>query len=92
MVQSRTAITKLAPSGVVAYSKVGDRVKPPGKPVGVIAVQPKGLKPDEFNPLVLFFTVNPYRRDFNKVVDQTNKKPKLSKYGQDLFNSCFKNW
>lgn len=66
----------------------------PGRAVGVIAVKPKGLKDNEYNPLVMYFTVNRYRprKDLNTVIDQTNKKKDLTGYAADLFDSCFKNW
>jgi hypothetical protein len=66
----------------------------PGTVVGVIARQAKDYKRGDFNPLVLFFTVSPYRKDLNKVIDQTRqqKKAKLPKYEESLFDSCFKKW
>lgn len=66
--------------------------KPPGRPVGVIAKLPIGHKEGRFNPLVMFFTVSPYRKDFNRVVEQSQRGTRLPKYEKDLFNSCFKNW
>jgi hypothetical protein len=64
----------------------------PGRLVGVIAVRPKGIKTHDFNPLIIRFVVNRYRKDFNQVVDQTDRKTKLPRYEESLFNSCFKYW
>ena len=68
--------------------------KPPGRIVDVIARKPKGLKDGEFNPLVIFWTVSPYRKDLNDVIEQREKikKAQLPKYEADLFRHCFKNW
>jgi hypothetical protein len=64
----------------------------PGRLVGIIAVRPKGLRSAEYNPLIIRFVVNRYRKDLNKVIDQTNKTSRLPNYEQSLFESCFKNW
>lgn len=72
-------------------AKSGSR-KIEGRPVGVIAVRPKHIKPGAFNPCIIFFTVNPYRKDYNKVVEQLDRPGRLPKYEQSLFDSCFKNW
>ncbi|MEN2464945.1 hypothetical protein [Ornithinibacillus sp. JPR2-1] len=66
----------------------------PGKPVGVIAVKPKDLQDEEaeYNPLMLYFCVNPYRTDLEVVLEQGKKKGSLSNYQQSLYESCFKNW
>lgn len=66
--------------------------RPTGRLVGIIAVRPKGLAEGEYNPLVLCWTVNPYRKDYNEVVEQQQKKPQLPKYSSDLFYSMFKKW
>ncbi|AYP68420.1 hypothetical protein HWB91_gp50 [Bacillus phage vB_BboS-125] len=66
--------------------------RPPGRLVGIIAVRPKGLAAGEYNPLVMAWTVNPYRKDYNEVVEQQQKKPQLSKYSNDLFYSMFRKW
>lgn len=80
-------------SNYKAYNRKGERITlDPGKPIGVIAVQSKDHEPGRFNPLVLYFSVNKYRKDLNAVIDQTNKKAQLPKYERSLFDSCFKNW
>lgn len=77
-----------------AYDRRGEGPKPPGRLVGVIAVKSKNESKKGFNPYVLFFTVSPYRKDYNQVVDQIEqcKKARLPRYAQSLFHSCFKNW
>ena len=67
-------------------------VKVPGRVVGVIAVKPKGLRSTEFNPCVIAFTVDLYRSDLNRVIEQGERKSKLSNYSKSLFHSCFKKW
>ncbi|MBO0961977.1 hypothetical protein J1P26_19925 [Neobacillus sp. MM2021_6] len=76
------------------YNRNNFEEKPPGKPVGEIEVVPFGYPKDKFNPFIVYLVVSPYRRDFNKIVDQINqqRKAKLPAYERDLFNSCFKNW
>jgi hypothetical protein len=78
----------------MATKQIPNRAKPPGRLVGKIAVQSKDHTPGDFNPLVLNWTVDKHRKveDFNKVVDQSLKKPKLPKYEASLFASCFQNW
>jgi hypothetical protein len=79
-------------SQYVPYNRGGKIPKTKqGKVVGVIARKPKDHKRD-YNPLVLFWVVNPYRKDLNTVIDQQEKKPQLPAYEQSLFDSCFKNW
>lgn len=71
------------------------RVKhPPGRVVGVISRKPKGHMAGKYNPLIIFFTVNPYRKDYQKVIEQrdTIENAKLPAYEASLFASCFKNW
>jgi hypothetical protein len=63
-----------------------------GKPVGVIAVKPKGFQDGAYNPLIIFFAVNPYRKDLNEVIEQDKRKGRLSNYQQSLYDSCFKKW
>ena len=63
--------------------------RPPGKLVGIIAVKPKGLGDNEYNPLVLAFTVNPYRKDLRK---EEPPKPPFTNYSRSLLKSMFKNW
>lgn len=76
----------------IPYNRRARYIKAPGRIVGVIARQPKGYKPGDFNPLVIYFTVDNFRKDLDIVIDQQNKKPQLPKYSQSLFDSCFKNW
>lgn len=83
--------TRRNPAYAPKTARAGGR-NPQGRPVGVIAVRSKRSKPGDFNPLVIFFTVNHYRKDYNQVVEQVNKKAQLPKYEQSLFDSCFKNW
>lgn len=82
---------KLA-SQYVPYSRSPQKQRVPGKLVGVIARKPIYPTPNDYNPLVLYWTVNPYRKDFNDVVEQTEKQGRLTGYAADLFHSCFKNW
>jgi hypothetical protein len=84
--------TRKAISTRVYDRRGGFKKLPPGRPVGVIARQPKGHKKGDYNPLVLFFTVNPYRKDYDDVVDQGEYKGKLTGYTASLFHSCFKDW
>jgi hypothetical protein len=81
-------------STYIPYNRNRIAEKPPGKPVGVVAVLPSSQPKVRFNPFIIYLTVSPYRKDFNKVVDQVRKlkKVKLPSYEQSLFYSCFKNW
>jgi hypothetical protein len=79
----------------VPYNRSGEKgPRPSGKLVGIISVQPNDFKPGDFNPLVLFLSVNKRRKDFAKVIEQIDqiKKAQLPKYEKALFDSCFKNW
>ena len=60
--------------------------------VGVIAVRPKGLSMDAYNPLVLFWTINPYRKDLEEVIAQSERNGQPKSYANSLVNSMFKNW
>lgn len=66
------------------YNRSGVVKTVPGKPVGVVNIGQN----------IVYFTVSPYRKDFNQVVDQTLKikYSRLPKYEQSLFHSCFRNW
>ena len=79
-----------------AYNRSGKTVlrRFPGRIVSVIAVKPKGLGPNEYNPLFLYFAVSRYRKDYGKVLQQIDqqKRAELPKYENSLFESCFKNW
>lgn len=66
--------------------------KQPGRVAGVIAVKPKGLAPGEYNPCVILWTVDTFRKDFGRVLEQNKRTTKLPAYEKELFDSCFKNW
>lgn len=66
--------------------------RPTGRLVGIIAVRPKDLPEGAFNPLVIKWTVNPYRKDLNAVIDQAVRKGQKPSYSTDLFYSMFKKW
>lgn len=67
--------------------------KKPGRPVGEISVQPAALPAGKtFNYLSLVFTVDRSRKDYTRVVEQSEQKGRLPVYEQSLFNSCFANW
>ncbi|MFJ5716559.1 hypothetical protein [Neobacillus sp. NPDC093127] len=77
-----------------AHDRLGNVKKPPGRIVGVIERLPENHPAGTFNPLILYFTVSPFRKDYNQVVDQlkTIKNTRLPKYEASLFHSCFKKW
>lgn len=70
--------------------RYGTQKRLPGKPVGIIAVEPTNKS--AYNPLVITFTVSPYRKDFRLVLLQDEREDHLSDYAQSLFESCFKGW
>jgi hypothetical protein len=78
-------------------SKVFKRERPqaweeqPGRLVGVIAVRAKGYK-GAYNPLKINFVVNRTRKDYNRVVAQSERPKQLPKYSSSLFHSMFKKW
>ncbi len=70
--------------------RYGKTKRLPGKPVGIISVEP--IDKDKYNPLVLTFTVSRYRNDFKYVLMQSKCEDRLSGYAKSLFDSCFKGW
>jgi len=78
---------KYAPRNVKMMEK-----KQPGRLVGVIAIQSENALVDDFNPHTLFWSVDVDRKDYNRVVQQSERKGGLPKYEKQLFDSCFKNW
>jgi hypothetical protein len=85
---------KFSPNYMPYNRKGKDAKRFPGRIVGVIAVRHKGLQPDHFNPLVMFFAVSRYRKDYGVVLEQIEqqKEVKLPNYEKSLFDSCFKHW
>lgn len=68
-----------------------DERKAPGRPVGLIAVQPNGHIPGAFNNLALFFTVDRSRKDYKKVI-HPQPVGRLSSYAKELHEATFKEW
>ncbi|MCY8609923.1 hypothetical protein G3M81_12495 [Bacillus paralicheniformis] len=72
-------------------AKIKYRIKP-SRRVGVIARKPKGHSPGQFNPLILHWSVNGYRKDYNQVIEQAKRSTRLPAYEQSLFEHTFKKW
>lgn len=66
--------------------------KKPSRRIGVIARQSKDHIRGRFNPLVLFWSVNGYRKDYKEVLKQSRRPGRLPKYEQSLFDHTFRKW
>lgn len=64
----------------------------PGIVVGEIAILAEQDKGRKYNPNKILWTVERNRKDYRMVLAQGERKGSLSRYGQHLFDSCFKNW
>lgn len=89
-------ITRNFPTGIrasVYHAQIaqGRYRRLPGRPVGIIEVQPLSTRND-YNHLILTFTVSPYRKNMRRVLLQNKRKDCLSGYAKSLFDSCFKYW
>lgn len=91
MPQARSYLLQNVYRGAIGFGRNGLRI--PGVLVGVIAVRPQGLPADKYNPLVIKWTANPYRKDLEEMIENKGtRRHKLHGYNRDLFNSMFKNW
>lgn len=70
--------------------------KPPGRKVGVIvaSTDKAGTQGTPEAPLVIYWAVDRYRKDYGDVLRQEKEaeNARLPKYAASLFDSCFKNW
>lgn len=66
--------------------------KKPSRRVGYIARRPVDHCPGRYNPLVLFWSVNGYRKDYEQVLKQSARSTRLPPYEQLLFDHTFRKW
>ncbi|MCY9198087.1 hypothetical protein MOE86_15520 [Bacillus atrophaeus] len=66
--------------------------KKPSRRVGVIARKPRDHIKGQYNPLVLYWSVNGYRKDYKQVLKQTRRSTRLPRYEQSLFDHTFRKW
>lgn len=66
--------------------------KQPGRVIGEIAIASPDSPQNKENPYKVLWSVDRSRKDYERVLQQAERKCVLPHYEQNLFDSCFKNW